>query len=263
VDFWVRGQPGLQSEFQDSQGYKRNPVSKKTKTKTNKKQTNKSAGTWTQVLTSAQSAAPSSHPLDLTSQNSQIYERDANASSESSYPPRTLFSSSPLSFPFTVLGWIQHPISQLCLPLSYSQLCVWCVYAHVRTHAWAGVHIYVHMETRVDIRCPPAEAGAWVWAWLSETLSTKDTDLCCPSLFLGLGSELRSSWVCGRHFPHWAASQSLFLGLPSIFLPSHLTRHICYHYWDIKWRLEFVWILGFLSFPIFVCCPNTRKAYHI
>ena len=25
ADFWVRGQPGLQSEFQDSQGYKENP----------------------------------------------------------------------------------------------------------------------------------------------------------------------------------------------------------------------------------------------
>jgi hypothetical protein len=26
-DFWVWGQPGLQSEFQDSQGYTENPVS--------------------------------------------------------------------------------------------------------------------------------------------------------------------------------------------------------------------------------------------
>jgi hypothetical protein len=40
VDFWVRGQPGLQSEFQDSQGCTEKPCLKKTKTKTNK-QTNK------------------------------------------------------------------------------------------------------------------------------------------------------------------------------------------------------------------------------
>jgi hypothetical protein len=35
VDFWVRGQPALQSEFQDSQGYTENPCLK------NQKQTNK------------------------------------------------------------------------------------------------------------------------------------------------------------------------------------------------------------------------------
>jgi hypothetical protein len=31
VDFWVRGQPGLQSEFQDSQGYTEKPCLKKKK----------------------------------------------------------------------------------------------------------------------------------------------------------------------------------------------------------------------------------------
>jgi hypothetical protein len=37
VDFWVQGQPGLQSEFQDSQGYTENPCLKKqNKTKQNK-----------------------------------------------------------------------------------------------------------------------------------------------------------------------------------------------------------------------------------
>jgi hypothetical protein len=30
-DFWVRGQPGLQSEFQDSQGYAEKPCLKKKK----------------------------------------------------------------------------------------------------------------------------------------------------------------------------------------------------------------------------------------
>jgi hypothetical protein len=30
VDFWVQGQPGLQSEFQDSQGYTEKPCPKKT-----------------------------------------------------------------------------------------------------------------------------------------------------------------------------------------------------------------------------------------
>ena len=31
VDFWVRGQPGLQSEFQDSQGYTEKPWKQKIK----------------------------------------------------------------------------------------------------------------------------------------------------------------------------------------------------------------------------------------
>ena len=39
ADFWVRGQPGLQSEFQDSQGYTEKPCLRK---QTNK-QTNKLA----------------------------------------------------------------------------------------------------------------------------------------------------------------------------------------------------------------------------
>jgi hypothetical protein len=49
VDFWVRGQPGLQSEFQDSQGYTEKPcLEKPNQTKLNQtkkpktnKQTNK------------------------------------------------------------------------------------------------------------------------------------------------------------------------------------------------------------------------------
>jgi hypothetical protein len=36
ADFCVRGQPGLQSEFQDNHGYKENPCLKKTKKKTKK-----------------------------------------------------------------------------------------------------------------------------------------------------------------------------------------------------------------------------------
>jgi hypothetical protein len=37
VDFWVRGQPGLQSEFQDSRGLHRETLSRKqNKTKQNK-----------------------------------------------------------------------------------------------------------------------------------------------------------------------------------------------------------------------------------
>jgi hypothetical protein len=35
-DFWVRGQPGLQSEFQDSQDYTEKPCLEKKKQKTNK-----------------------------------------------------------------------------------------------------------------------------------------------------------------------------------------------------------------------------------
>ena len=33
ADFWVRGQPGLQREFQDSQGYTEKPCLEKTKKK--------------------------------------------------------------------------------------------------------------------------------------------------------------------------------------------------------------------------------------
>jgi hypothetical protein len=41
VDLWVRGQPGLQSEFQDSQGYTEKPCLEKTKKQTNKQQQKK------------------------------------------------------------------------------------------------------------------------------------------------------------------------------------------------------------------------------
>jgi hypothetical protein len=37
ANFWVRGQPGLQSEFQDSQGYTEKPCLEKTKKKKKKK----------------------------------------------------------------------------------------------------------------------------------------------------------------------------------------------------------------------------------
>ena len=42
MDFWVQGQPGLHSEFQDSQGYTEKPCLKKTKQKkkNNTKQNN-------------------------------------------------------------------------------------------------------------------------------------------------------------------------------------------------------------------------------
>jgi hypothetical protein len=40
ADFWVRGQPGLQSEFQDNQGYTEKPCLEKSK-QTNKTKQNK------------------------------------------------------------------------------------------------------------------------------------------------------------------------------------------------------------------------------
>jgi hypothetical protein len=40
ADFWVRGQPGLQSEFQDSQGYTEKPCLKKQKTNNNNNNNN-------------------------------------------------------------------------------------------------------------------------------------------------------------------------------------------------------------------------------
>jgi hypothetical protein len=42
VDFWVQGQPGLQSEFQNSRATQRNPVSKnQNQTKPNQNKTKK------------------------------------------------------------------------------------------------------------------------------------------------------------------------------------------------------------------------------
>jgi hypothetical protein len=38
ADFWVQGQPGLQSEFQDSQGYTEKPCLEKPKEKKKKKE---------------------------------------------------------------------------------------------------------------------------------------------------------------------------------------------------------------------------------
>jgi hypothetical protein len=42
VDFWVRGQPGLQSEFQDNQGYTEKPCLKNKNKQTNKQTLTKS-----------------------------------------------------------------------------------------------------------------------------------------------------------------------------------------------------------------------------
>jgi hypothetical protein len=50
VDFWVRGQPGLQSEFQDSQGYTEKPCLKQNKTKQNKTKQNKTIKQFKQLI---------------------------------------------------------------------------------------------------------------------------------------------------------------------------------------------------------------------
>ena len=47
ADCWVRGQPGLQSEFQDSQGYTEKPCLQKPKTKT--KQVNIHKQIWMEI----------------------------------------------------------------------------------------------------------------------------------------------------------------------------------------------------------------------
>jgi hypothetical protein len=44
VDFWVRGQPGLQSEFQDSQGYTEKLCLEKQKQKQKQKKKKKKEG---------------------------------------------------------------------------------------------------------------------------------------------------------------------------------------------------------------------------
>jgi hypothetical protein len=43
VDFWVRGEPGLQSEFQDSQGYTEKPCLKETNKQNHQQQQQKLA----------------------------------------------------------------------------------------------------------------------------------------------------------------------------------------------------------------------------
>jgi hypothetical protein len=43
-DFWIRGQPDLQSEFQDSQGYTEKPCLEKNQTKPKQKKDNFSSG---------------------------------------------------------------------------------------------------------------------------------------------------------------------------------------------------------------------------
>jgi hypothetical protein len=51
ADFWVPGQPGLQSEFQDSQGYTKKPcLKKKNKTKQNRTEQNKTKQNKTKLL---------------------------------------------------------------------------------------------------------------------------------------------------------------------------------------------------------------------
>jgi hypothetical protein len=46
ADFWVQGQPGLQSEFQDSQGYTEKSCLEKPKKKKKKKMQNVDVTTW-------------------------------------------------------------------------------------------------------------------------------------------------------------------------------------------------------------------------
>jgi hypothetical protein len=60
ADFWVWGQPGLQSEFQDSQGYTEKPCLEKNKnkkqtkqTKTKNKQTKNDSRTPTDIIIKA------------------------------------------------------------------------------------------------------------------------------------------------------------------------------------------------------------------
>ena len=67
-DFWVRGQPGLQSEFQDSQDYTEKPCLKKTKNKKQKnkkqktnKKTNKTKQRTLTALPEVLSSIPSNH----------------------------------------------------------------------------------------------------------------------------------------------------------------------------------------------------------
>ena len=57
VDFWVRGQPGLQNEFQNSQGYTENPVLEKKK-KAKDKQTTTTTTIKTQRVVSDSVLSP-------------------------------------------------------------------------------------------------------------------------------------------------------------------------------------------------------------
>jgi iron-sulfur cluster repair protein YtfE (RIC family) len=72
VDFWVWGQPGLQSEFQDSQGYKRNSVLK-IQNNNKKAQTNKQKNLSTKK-TQAQMDSLVNFPVLQRSVNTSISE---------------------------------------------------------------------------------------------------------------------------------------------------------------------------------------------
>ena len=85
ADFWVQGQPGLQSEFQDSQGYTEKPCLEKNQIQKTNKQTNKKHQT------------PKPHPKQTNKQtNKQELERWLSGEE-----PWLLFQRTWVQFPAT------------------------------------------------------------------------------------------------------------------------------------------------------------------
>ena len=86
ADFWVRGQPDLQSELQDSQGYTEKPCLEKNKNKNKTKQKKKVEGLEETKEDTAQDRSPvTSHLLKLSDSlkiallnEDQVYHKWAN-----------------------------------------------------------------------------------------------------------------------------------------------------------------------------------------
>jgi hypothetical protein len=71
VDFWVGGQPGLQSEFQDSQGYTEKNAILKNKTKQNS--WGWRGGQWLRTLAALPEDLCSTHTWQLTTPAQRIW----------------------------------------------------------------------------------------------------------------------------------------------------------------------------------------------
>ena len=82
-DFWIRGQPGLQSEFQDSQGYTDKPcLEKKKKKKKQNNNNNKTSFKWLDMAGAEYSSAVKS--TDCSSRGPEFNSQQPHSGSQPS-----------------------------------------------------------------------------------------------------------------------------------------------------------------------------------
>jgi hypothetical protein len=112
VDFWVRGQPGLQSELQDSQGYTKKP-SRKNKNKN--KQTNKNSCLLIHTSTHIHTTTTTTNNSSNNNNKPYVWTRNVAWSAENRSP------------------WISESSSQVRINWAWSTHCV-----HFSTLAWGG-----------------------------------------------------------------------------------------------------------------------------